>query len=99
MWSRIVLRTSTLVERPTSSDDEVVGVGANVHEAPQHVRERTDSDLLRQRALALEAAPEVEQLAVALLLTRAQCLINLWVLPSGHRESLVNPPHLRGPAP
>ena len=46
--------------------------------------------------LALEAAPEVEQLAVALLLARAQGFIDLWVLPSGHREGLVNAPHLGG---
>ena len=55
-----------------------------------------DTDIRWQRASSLEPAPEVEQLAVALLLAWAQGLLDLRVLPSGHLEGLVDPPHLGG---
>ena len=52
-------------------------MGADIDETPQDVRERADTDPCWQRALPLEPAPEGDQLAVALLLSRARGLIDL----------------------
>lgn len=92
---RVAHPPPVLVERPASFDDEVA-VGADVDQAPQHVREQVDADPRWQRTLPLEPVPEVEQLAVALLLTRVERLVDLRVLPAGRRQGLVDPPHAGG---
>src|SRR6187401_3537871 len=74
---RVAHPVPVLGEGPVSFDDQAP-VGAGVDEAPEHVRECADSDLRWQRTLSLESAPDVEQPGVALLLARAQGLLDLW---------------------